>query len=149
MSIGSTIQAWRLSKRQSVAGLAAKAGLPSSSLEAIESGELDPQASTLESLARALGIPVPWLYGDPKQLTLLATDPDGEPVFVPSETSVDPVTERVLQGSKEERELYVLLTSNHPPIRLLKKVLNFVLSRSNHSTYYTSTPRGLRSLWPC
>lgn len=111
MPIGSTIQAWRLSKRQSVSGLAEQSGVPAASLEAIENGELDPQASTLEALARALGIPVPWLYGDPKQLALLTTDPDGETVLVPSATSVDPVTERVLQGSRDERELYVLLTA--------------------------------------
>ena len=42
MSIASNIQAWRLSKRQSVAALAEKAGLKAESLEAIESGESGP-----------------------------------------------------------------------------------------------------------
>ena len=42
MSIASNIQAWRLSKRQSVTALAEKAGLKVESLEAIESGESGP-----------------------------------------------------------------------------------------------------------
>ncbi|TAJ07445.1 MAG: XRE family transcriptional regulator [Nitrospirae bacterium] len=148
MPIGPTIQAWRLSKRQSVSGLADKAGLPSSSLEAIESGELDPPVSTLEALALALGIPVPWLYGDPKQLALLTTDPDGEPLFVPSETSVDPVTERVLQGSKEERELYVLLTAllqgGEPKlVRAAEASLRSLVKQSRQSTVpWQSRPSG-------
>jgi len=31
---------------------------------------------------------------------------------------------------------------------MLKKTPSFVLGRSDHSTYWSSTPRGLRSLWP-
>jgi len=38
MSLSSNIQAWRLSKKQSVASVAGKAGLNTESLEAIESG---------------------------------------------------------------------------------------------------------------
>ncbi len=110
MAIGSTIQAWRLSRQQSVSSLAAEAGLPAESLEAIECGDLDPTASTLEALARAMGIPPSWLYGDPRHLTLLTTDSDGEEVLPPAKDSVDPVIEQVLRGSRRERELYVLLT---------------------------------------
>ncbi len=119
MSIASNIQAWRLSKKQSVAALAGKAGLPPASLEAIESGETDPPASTMESLAAALGIPAPWLYGNPEHL---------ERLFDPEEResggmgTVDPVTERILAGTREEFELYVLLTSvllsGDPKLRL-------------------------------
>ena len=120
MSIASNIQAWRLSKRQSIAALAEKAGLTAESLEAIEAGELDPPASALETLAAALGIPVSWLCGDPKHLALLL-DPDGDGEAALAET-VDPVTERVLAGSREEFELYVLLTavllSGDPKLRL-------------------------------
>ena len=120
MSIASNIQAWRLSKRQSVTVLAGRAGLPVESLEAIEAGEVDPPASTLETLASALGVPVPWLYGDPGHLeSLLDADEQMESVQA---GAVDPVTERVLLGSRAEYELYVLLTSilmaGDPKLRL-------------------------------
>lgn len=120
MSIASNIQAWRLSKRQSVTALAERVGLPVESLEAIESGELDPSVSTLETLASAIGVPVSWLYGDPEHLErLLDADERAEAVQA---GTVDPVTERVLLGSREEHELYVLLTSilmsGEPKLRL-------------------------------
>lgn len=120
MSIASNIQAWRLSKRQPVTALAEKAGLPVESLEAIEAGELDPCASTLATLASAIGVPVPWLYGDPEHLERLL-DADERTESVQAGT-VDPVRERVLLGSREEHELYVLLTaivmSGDPKLRL-------------------------------
>lgn len=120
MSIASNIQAWRQSKRQSVTALAERAGLTVESLEAIEAGELDPSVSTLEALASALGVPVAWLYGDPGHLErLLDADEQQEAVQA---NAVDPVTERVLLGSREEHELYVLLTSilmsGDPKLRL-------------------------------
>jgi transcriptional regulator with XRE-family HTH domain len=120
MSIASNIQAWRLSKKQSVAAVAQRAGLAAESLEAIEAGDIDPSASALESLASALGIPAAWLYGDPEHLErLLDADEREESVQA---GAVDPVTERVLLGSREEHELYVLLTailmSGDPKLRL-------------------------------
>lgn len=120
MSIASGIQAWRLSKRQSVRALAEKAGLTASSLEAIEAGELDPAASTVETLAAALGVPAPWLYGDPGQFDRVLDADEREESAQAGR--VDPVTERVLSGSREEHELYVLLTSilmaGDPKLRL-------------------------------
>lgn len=120
MSIASNIQAWRLSKRQSITALAERTGLTAESLEAIEAGELDPPASTLATLASALGVPVSWLYGDPGHLErLLDTDEREESAQA---GAVDPVTERVLLGSRGEHELYVLLTSivmsGDPKLRL-------------------------------
>src|SRR5438094_165777 len=111
MAIGAYVQAWRVARRQSVEALAAKAGVPSTSLDAIESGELDPTVSTLETLAAALGIPTAWLYGDPQHLDLLTSDPDGEASEPRPTESVDPVMERVLLGTRQERGLYVLLTA--------------------------------------
>ena len=100
--------------------LAEKAGLSVESLEAIEAGELDPSASMLETLAFAIGVPVSWLYGDPEHLErLLDADERAESAQA---GEVDPVTERVLLGSREEHELYVLLTSilmsGEPKLRL-------------------------------
>jgi len=120
MSLASNIQAWRLSKRQSVAAVAGKAGLTVEALEAIETGELDPAASTLEALASALGVPAAWLHGNPKHMELLIDD-DDDGGRTPT-AQLDPVTERVLLGSREEFELYVLLTSilmsGDPKLRL-------------------------------
>ncbi|TAJ26384.1 MAG: XRE family transcriptional regulator [Nitrospirae bacterium] len=111
MALGPLIHAWRLSRKQAVSIVAEKAGLSSTSLEAIECGELDPTASTVEALAGALGIPPSWLFCDPAHVKLLTTDPDGEAVATVSHDSLDPVTERVLGASRYERELYVLLTA--------------------------------------
>lgn len=111
MPVGPNIQAWRLSRGQSVEALAAKAGVSSSSLAAIESGELDPTVSTLEALAAELGIPPSWLHSDPKHLNLLTADPDGDASEPLPTESVDPVTERVLLATRQERGLYVLLTA--------------------------------------
>lgn len=109
MSLGATIQAWRLSRGRSVESLAEHAGLPLSSLEAIESGEADPSASTLELVAKALGIPVSWLYGDPKHLEWLTTIDGDDPEPVPTD-SLDPVLERILLAARHDRGLYTLLT---------------------------------------
>jgi len=111
MAIGAYVRAWRLARRQSVEALATKAGVLSSSLDAIESGELDPTVSTLEVLAAALGIPPAWLHSDPKHLHLVTADPDGDTSELLPTESVDPVTERVLLGTQQERGLYVLLTA--------------------------------------
>ena len=110
MPVGANIQAWRLSRKRSIEALAAEANVPSSCLEAIESGEQDPPVSSLEAVASALKIPASWLYAHPKHLELLLTDTDGEVLASPSDAAVDPVLEHVLQGLHRERELYVLLT---------------------------------------
>src|SRR5438105_9389470 len=111
MAIGAYVRAWRLARRQSVEALATKAGVLSSSLDAIESGELDPTVSTLEVLAAALGIPPAWLHSDPKHLHLVTADPDGDTSELLLTESIDPVTARVLLGTQQERGLYVLLTA--------------------------------------
>lgn len=105
------IQAWRLSRGLSVPAAATKAGLPAHLLEAIEAGELDPPASTLEALASALDVPTSWLFGDPKHLELLTADVDGDSPEPSCPDAVDPVMERILLGAQQERELYVLLTA--------------------------------------
>jgi len=142
------IQAWRLHRKQSVASLSAQAGLAAPDLEAIEAGEADPPASALDKLARALGIPTAWLYGDPKHLALLTTDADGDEVAPPSPDSVDPVTERVLLASRDERELYVLLTallrSGEPKlVRAAEASLRSLVKQSRRATVpWQSRPPG-------
>jgi transcriptional regulator with XRE-family HTH domain len=111
MAVGSTIQAWRIMRRQSVESVAAKAGLEPSIIEAIESGEQDPSASRLETIAAALGIPAPWLHVDPSQVSLLTTDGDGDDTAPPDLRSPDPVVTRILAACGQDRRLYVLLTA--------------------------------------
>jgi len=120
MSLANNIRGWRLSLQQSVAVIAAKAGIPPDTLEAIESGEQDPSASMVEALASAIGIPAAWLYSDPKHLELLIEDDEDRNAAVSG--GLDPVRERVLLGAREDVELYVLLTailqSGEPKLRL-------------------------------
>lgn len=131
MSLGRNIQAWRVSRGHSVSALATKAGLPAVSLEAIESGECDPSASMLETLASAIGIPAGWMFGDPKHLELLTTDPDGDVTDAPGPDALDPVTDQILRSARYERELYVLLT---------------VLLRSGDPRHMRAAEASLRSL---
>lgn len=111
MPIGTNIGGWRRSRGLSLAALASETGLDSSHLEAIESGETDPAASTLDAIASALRIPTSWLYGNPRQLEVLLTDSDGDPVAAPVEGAVDPVLQQVLEATRQRRDLYVLLTA--------------------------------------
>lgn len=111
MPIGANICGWRRSRGLSLAALASQTGLEAPHLEAIESGETDPSASTLDAIASALRLPTSWLYGNPKQLELLVTDPDGDPIGSPDEGAIDPVLQQVLEATRQRRDLYVLLTA--------------------------------------
>jgi transcriptional regulator with XRE-family HTH domain len=110
MSIGTYLQAWRVSKGYSLGALAAKIGMDVQSLESIEAEELDPTVSMMEAVASALGVPTSWLHGDPKHLALLNSDADGDEPNPPAPESLDPALERILLASRQDRELYVLLT---------------------------------------
>ena len=108
MAIGAQIQAWRLSRGLSPEYLAAEAGISLQALDDIEAESLDPSTGTLERLATAMKIPVAWLFAHPQSFDLLfhVTDeseerPDG----------TDPITERILTGSRMDRSLYVMLTA--------------------------------------
>lgn len=109
MSIGPCIQAWRLSKNHSLTSLSDAAGIPSSLLEQIETAQTDPTAGVLEALAAALHIPPAWLFENPHSFECLFTD--AEEFEEPEVTEVDPVTSRILAGSRMDRSLYVLLTT--------------------------------------
>ena len=109
MSIGPLIQAWRLSKKHSLESLSNLAHISSALLEQIESEQADPSTATVQALAGALRIPPAWLFDDPRSFDYLfqdAEDPDEPP---PSR--IDPVTDRILAGSRMDRSLYVLLTA--------------------------------------
>lgn len=112
MSIGPLIQAWRIARNHSIESLAGKTGIKPTLLEDIEADHYDPPASTMEALATALRVPTPWLFQDPQSFQFLFDDENEEEGAAgPRSTQIDPVTERILAGSRVDRSLYVLLTA--------------------------------------
>ena len=122
MPIGENIQAWRKDRGISTASLASKAGMNLEALEAAESGELDPSASLIEALAQGLGIPAPWIYCDPASFKILFEDSDDQSTDSSALDSPDPIMERILSGTRQDRELYVLVTAllQHGDPKLLR-----------------------------
>jgi transcriptional regulator with XRE-family HTH domain len=108
MALGQQIQAWRISRGHSIDDLAAESHLLPHVLEEIEAEEVDPSASLLEALAAALKIPPAWLFSHPTSFRTLFDDPEEDGS---SPAGPDPVTERILAGSRMDRSLYVLLTA--------------------------------------
>ena len=137
MAIGSQIQAWRLSRGLSSEYLAAETGMSLEALEAIEAESLDPSSGTLERLATAIKIPVAWLFAHPKAFDLLFHDTADETEESPS--GPDPITERILTGSRMDRSLYVMLTaliqSGEPKLlRAAEMSLKSLVKQSKQST---------------
>jgi transcriptional regulator with XRE-family HTH domain len=136
MAIGSQIQAWRLSRGFSPEYLAAEAGISLQALDEIEAESLDPSTGTLERLATAMKIPVAWLFAHPDTFDLLfheSEEKDDTP------NGPDPVTERILAGSRMDRSLYVMLTaliqSGEPKLlRAAEMSLKSLVKQSKQST---------------
>ncbi len=136
MPIGLQINAWRLSRGLSPEHLAAEAGISLQALDEIETESLDPSTRTLERLATALKIPVAWLFAHPNAFKLLFQEPeegDDQP------DGPDPITERILTGSRMDRSLYVMLTaliqSGEPKLlRAAEMSLKSLVKQSKQST---------------
>jgi transcriptional regulator with XRE-family HTH domain len=109
MPIGPCIQGWRLERKLSIESLSVAAGIPSSLLEQIEADQADPTTCTIEALACALRVPPSWLFDSPRSFEYLFTDQDEREE--PDSAQLDPVTDRILSGSRTDRSLYVLLTT--------------------------------------
>ncbi|MDH5666446.1 MAG: helix-turn-helix transcriptional regulator [Nitrospira sp.] len=109
MSIGPMIQAWRLFQKQSLESVSDLSGLSIDQLEQIEEDQVDPSVTTLQVIAAALRIPPAWLFDSPQSFTYLFTDSEQLEDFDTSQS--DPVTVRILTGSRLNRSLYVLLTT--------------------------------------
>lgn len=109
MSIGPLIQAWRLFQKQSLESVSHLSGLSIDQLEQIEEDQVDPSVTTLQVIATALRIPPAWLFDTPQSFTYLLTNSDERENFDTSQS--DPVTARILTGSRLNRSLYVLLTT--------------------------------------
>jgi transcriptional regulator with XRE-family HTH domain len=136
MAIGSQIQAWRLSRGLSPEYLAAETGISLQALDEIEAESLDPSIGTLERLATAMKIPVAWLFAHPKAFELLFQEPDESEV---RPSGPDPITERILTGSRMDRSLYVMLTaliqSGEPKLlRAAEMSLKSLIKQSKQST---------------
>jgi len=106
VTIGDRIRAWRQYRRLDCSHVESRASLAPERLEAIENGDEDPPASTVEAIAAVLEIPSPWLYGDPRALMALAADPDTDPAVA---GDVDPVTAEILRATHQRRHLFTLL----------------------------------------
>jgi transcriptional regulator with XRE-family HTH domain len=137
MAIGSQIQAWRLSRGLSPEYVAAEAGISLDALDEIETESLDPSTSTLERLATVLKVPVAWLFADPHAFTLLF--PESDETDEPPPGGPDPITERILTGSRIDRSLYVMLTaliqSGEPKLlRAAEMSLKSLVKQSKQST---------------
>ncbi|MBQ26874.1 MAG: hypothetical protein CMH81_01830 [Nitrospiraceae bacterium] len=61
------------------------------------------------ALANAIGVPISWLFHHPSSVKALLTDSDNEPLD--EIDSPDQITERMLCGAQQDRELYLLLTT--------------------------------------
>lgn len=66
LPIGSRLRAARLKRRLSVRAAASAAGVPASTLADIERGSADRPAARLRAIAKALGLRVSELVGEPK-----------------------------------------------------------------------------------
>src|SRR5512146_798151 len=137
MAIGPQIQAWRLSRCFSIDSLAAESNLSPQTLEEIEAEAVDPSTATLEALATAMKIPAAWLFTHPNAFRLLFHDPDEAESTPPD--GPDPVTERILTGSRMDRSLYVMLTaliqSGEPKLlRAAEMSLKSLVKQSKQST---------------
>ncbi len=110
MFIGTYIQGWRVARGQSIESLARTAGLSHDLLEQIEADQTDPTAGTMVALARALQVPPSWLFDHPKSFEYLFPDASDEGEEQ-STVQHDPVTDRILAGSRADRSLFVLLTA--------------------------------------
>ncbi|MGB2944723.1 MAG: helix-turn-helix transcriptional regulator [Nitrospira sp.] len=147
-NVGALIRAWRISQKCSEQALAERAGITASVLEALESEQADPPASTLEALAGALKIPLPWLFIHPTDLDLLCKDDDDEPAPLATLTGADPVLERILVAAGHDRSLYVLLTtlmqSSDPKLlRAAEVSLRSLVKQSKQATVpWQSRPPG-------
>jgi len=135
MSIGLFIQAWRAEKKRSLKSLAESAGISPQLLEQIETDQVDPSTCTVEALATALRVPPSWLFESPRSFEILFTGTDDDPV--PSQT--DPVTDRILAGSRMDRSLYVLLTAliqagDPKLLRAAEMSLRSLVKQSRHAT---------------
>lgn len=138
MLIGACIQGWRLVRKQSIESLSSAAGLPHDLLKQIEANQTDPTTGTIEALARAFRVPPSWLFDHPGSFEYLFRDSSDEGEE-PDTVQFDPVTDRILAGSRADRSLFVLLTTlmqagDPKLLRAAEMSLRSLVKQSRHAT---------------
>lgn len=146
--VGTFVRAWRVSQKCSEHALAERAGIADSLVQDLESEQCDPSVSVLEALAAALKIPLPWLFIHPSDFELLCKDDEEEPLALSILTGTDPVLEKILMATGQDRSLYVLLTallhSGDPKlVRAAEVSLRSLVKQSKQATVpWLSRPPG-------
>ena len=88
-----------------------QSGIELETLQSVQNGSIDPSLSLLETLAQHLHIPTSWLHSDPQAIQRLWNDPDEEQPELPTDHSIDPIFERLIQAHRQHSELFALLTN--------------------------------------
>ena len=126
-----------MSRGLSLEFLALETGFSLQTLDDIEGELLDPSTQTLEAIASVMKVPVAWLFAHPTAFDHLFHEPDEQEQTIPD--GPDPVTERILTGSRMDRSLYVMLTaliqSGEPRLlRAAELSLKSLVKQSKQST---------------
>ncbi len=102
---------WCQYRHLTLSQLSDQSGIELETLQSVQNGSIDPSLSLLEILAQQLHIPTSWLLYDPQAVQPLWNDPDEEQPELPTDHSIDPIFERLLQAHRQHSELFDLLTS--------------------------------------
>jgi transcriptional regulator with XRE-family HTH domain len=102
---------WCQYRHLTIAQVSDQSGIELETLQSAQNGSIDPSLSLLEILAQQLHIPTSWLLYDPQAVQRLWNDPDEEQPELPTDHSIDPIFERLLQAHRQHSELFALLTN--------------------------------------
>ncbi len=102
---------WCQYRHLTLSQLSDQSGIELETLQSVQNGSVDPSLSLLGSLAHQLHIPTSWLHSDPQAVQRLWNDPDEEQPELPTDHSIDPIFERLIQAHRQHSELFALLTS--------------------------------------
>lgn len=110
MSRGYCLDQWCHIRSLSLSILAEKAGVKIETLQALQNGAFDAPISLFDTIAEQLNIPTAWLYYDPRVIQRLWNDPDEDNPEFPDVSSTDPIFQRIIQASREYKDIFILLT---------------------------------------
>jgi len=102
---------WCQYRHLTLSQLSDQSGIELETLQSVQNGSVAPSLSLLGSLAHQLHIPTSWLHSDPQAVQRLWNDPDEEQPELPTDHSIDPIFERLLQAHRQHSELFALLTN--------------------------------------
>lgn len=102
---------WCQYRHLTLSQISNQSGIELETLQSVQNGSIDPSLSLLETLAQLLDIPTSWLHSDPQTIQRLWNDPDEDHPELPTDHSIDPIFERMIQVRHEHPDLFVLLTN--------------------------------------